>query len=172
MAEKNLGDLLLDENVVNDEDLESALAVQKKSGERLGSTLVRLGKIDESMLVRLLAEQHQVEGIDPRYIEPQPVALDILDLTAAMRLGALPLSIRNGTLSVALADPGDREIIAELEQRSNMRLEVFVAPQMLLYDAIKAAYSGAEHGATRVALQSAVDTLRQVTTELEKLLER
>lgn len=174
MADKNLGDLLLDRRVVDDYDLESALAVQKKSGERLGSTLVRLGKIDETMLVRMLAEQHEVEGIDPQYMEPQPIALDILDLTAAMRLGALPLSIDEGTLHVAMADPGDADIVAELEQRSGLNLKTFVAPQMMLYAAIKRAYSGDREpcaGEMKTALGKALGQLKKIVADLERLLD-
>jgi len=174
MATKNLGDLLLDQHVVDHNDLESALEVQRKSGERLGSTLVRLGKIDESMLVRLLGEQHQVEGINPQCIEPQAEALEILDLTSAMRLGALPLWIRDSTLSVALADPGDANILAELGRRSGMTLKPFVAPQMLLYAAIKDAYTDSRdprEEEIRQVLTRSLGHLKKIVADLEQLLD-
>jgi len=138
----NLGDMLTDGDVINEDGLRSALEVQRRTGERLGSTLVRLGLVDEKVLAQMLGEQHEVQGVNPLEVELDYDAVELLDVTQAMRLGSLPLWLEDDVVGVAMADPTDDTVMAELERLTDRSIKAFVAPQMLLYEAIKRAYQG------------------------------
>ena len=55
-----LGDLLVHENIISDEQLMQALNSQKSSGRKLGDTLIELGHISEQKLLEFLAQQLDV----------------------------------------------------------------------------------------------------------------
>ena len=59
-----IGDLLVDNGLINDEQLTFALQEQKKSGRKLGHTLVDLGYVSENELLRLLARQLNIDVVD------------------------------------------------------------------------------------------------------------
>jgi len=77
-SDKKLGELLLTNNVINQQELDSALSVQEEIGSRLGQVLEADGKISAFALHKLLAEQYEmpfadltVEGCDPLLLEKE-----------------------------------------------------------------------------------------------------
>jgi general secretion pathway protein E len=56
-----LGEILVERRGLSSEDLDRALRLQKESGERIGTMLVRLGMISERDLACALAEQLGLE---------------------------------------------------------------------------------------------------------------
>jgi len=61
---KLLGQMLIEEGVITEEQLKTALAKQRETGHFLGRILVDLGFVDEKTLKRILSIQHGVEMID------------------------------------------------------------------------------------------------------------
>ncbi|MCX7678100.1 MAG: hypothetical protein N2316_02675 [Spirochaetes bacterium] len=60
MPKPLLGELLIEHNVINREQLEKAIEVQKKEGGLIGIILINLGYIDEPTLVKYLALQAEM----------------------------------------------------------------------------------------------------------------
>ena len=54
---KQIGDILVEKKLVTEEELQRALAEQEKTGEFLGSALIRMGCISEEQLLQSLSEQ-------------------------------------------------------------------------------------------------------------------
>ncbi len=174
MDRKRLGDLLREQKHVDEEDIRTALEAQKRSGEPLGSTLVRLNLVDRDVVTRLLGEQLGVKAVDPESVRPETEAVSLLGLSDVMRLGALPLRVRDGELFVAMTDPSDEEALEELKQLTGLRVTGCVAPQMALYEAVKRAYGSRKAGhrepeSTEVRLRRLTATLRGVLAELEAM---
>ena len=63
-AKKLLGQMLVEEGLITEEQLKIALAKQRETGHFLGRVLVDLGFVDEKDLKRTLSIQHGVEMID------------------------------------------------------------------------------------------------------------
>jgi hypothetical protein len=173
-GKKRLGEMLRERALVDDRALKAALEVQRSTGDRLGSTLLKLELVDPEMLASLLGEQQEVEGIDPARVRPTPEACQLLTFEEAMTLGALPLWLEHGTLGVALTDPSDEGIVGKLEDLTGKAVRRFVAPQMALYKALKRAYRGGhEAGLADDRLRKMAASLREIAGELEDyLLER
>lgn len=93
-----LGDLLVHEHIISNEQLMQALNSQKTTGRKLGDTLIELGHIGERQLLEFLAQQLNVPFLDisQRRI-PSEVAL-LLPEVHARRLRAL-----------IIEDQGDRK---------------------------------------------------------------
>lgn len=104
---KQLGEILVDDGLVTQEQLELALAEHKKVGKLLGRVLIDEGYIKETDLVRALAQQVGFEFVDLSEYQVEPWAPLLLDEQTARRYRALPIGERDGKLLVAMSDPAN-----------------------------------------------------------------
>ncbi len=171
MNARRLGEMLCDKQLVDDESLRTALEVQRGTGERLGSTLLRLGLVDSASLARILGEQLEVEAVDPSSEFPEADALALMSFTDAMRLGCLPLRVREGELTIAMTEPHDEGSCAQIAALTGTRVHAVVAPQMALFEALKRVYRGASIEDEKVTrIRRVAIGLRALADELEGLL--
>ncbi|GAB6057781.1 GspE/PulE family protein [Desulfonatronum parangueonense] len=111
-----LGDLLVDNAVITEGQLQQALAEQKKSGSRLGRTLIQLGFVAEDRMLAVLSQQLGVPLVDLRMYRFNMELVGYLPETAARRFRALVLEEKDDGYLVALADPTDLFAQDELER--------------------------------------------------------
>ncbi len=131
-----LGQMLLQQGLLDPAALESALAEQASCGGRLGGILVRLGYLSERNLVRVLAEQLRVPVARIGAKRVNPEVLGYIPGELAEKYRCLPLFFkREGSqrhLFVALEDPGDREALDELAfQVGEKLMPVLIGPSQL-----------------------------------------
>ncbi len=113
---QKLGDLLLAQGVISEQDLTQALEAQKSGQKRLGETLVELKILSGQVLVESVARQLGVRGcvLQPGLVDPRAAAL--LERDEARQLKALPLFLVEGRLTVAMAEPQSLPTIDRLAQ--------------------------------------------------------
>ena len=102
-----IGDLLVEHKVISQNQLQEALAAQKKSGRKLGRVLVEIGYVDEDRLLVLLSEQLDIPYVDLSRFEPDPEIITRLPETLARRYRALVLKATPTGLLVGMGDPTD-----------------------------------------------------------------
>ncbi|HBN95529.1 MAG TPA: type II secretion system protein GspE, partial [Firmicutes bacterium] len=104
---KRLGDILQDQGLLSDQELAAALEEQKRTGDRLGDTLVRLNLVTASQAADALSEHLKIDRVDlnRRYLSPEIV--DIIPGSIIVSKHVLPIEIQDGVLIVAMADPLD-----------------------------------------------------------------
>src|SRR5689334_557276 len=87
---------------------------------RLGTSLIARGYLDESTVTRSLGHQLEIPVVDLRTAQPDPAAAALISGPDAHRLDVLPLSLQDGALTVAVADPLDeatRDVLQGLPVR-------------------------------------------------------
>lgn len=112
-----LGDLLVHEGIIDEDQLMEALAEQKSSGRKLGSALVGLNHISEEELLRFLAQQLDVPFLD---ISQKVIAHEVVQLLPevhARRHRALVLEDLGDSVLLGMSDPAD---LSGLDQLSLM----------------------------------------------------
>ena len=146
MARRKLGDTLLGWGVITPQQLEAALEAQARDGRtvrrRLGRVLVDAGLVTDGAVAAALADMHglQVVDLDLQIIDPG-VARRIPHSIAVQHV-VLPLTVREGVLRVAVADPVDVVALDDLRMRAQgLRLEVVVAAESQLRDKIAELWS-------------------------------
>ncbi len=122
-----LGNLLVTRGFLVESELSFALARQAATGGPIGQILVDLGLITDRDLVELLAEQLRMQVIDLARVEFGDGAAGLLAQSEARRLAALPLRQVNGQIDVAIADPTDDEVVAQLRETLGAPLRLFLA---------------------------------------------
>src|SRR3989338_7310718 len=102
-----LGDLLIANKVISQEQLNTALADQKKSGRKLGRVLVENGFLSEDQLLTLLSQQLNIPYIDLRRYHYKPEVVRLIPEAYARRFRAIVLEDSRENLLVGMADPTD-----------------------------------------------------------------
>ncbi|HEV7885983.1 MAG TPA: GspE/PulE family protein [Acidimicrobiales bacterium] len=102
-----IGEALVAAGVVSSDDVDSALAEQRVTRERLGDILVRRGAVSSADFVRILAQQFGIRFIDLADYVPDPAAGRLIPEHFARRFQAVGLFFELGKLVVAMANPAD-----------------------------------------------------------------
>jgi type IV pilus assembly protein PilB len=103
---KRLGDLLLEENLVTQDQIMKAIEEQQKTGEPLGRILVKRGSITEEALFYFLAIQFGTEYVDmPSEIKPELIA--VLKKEIAEEFNCIPIELTATQIVIATSDPDD-----------------------------------------------------------------
>jgi MSHA biogenesis protein MshE len=136
-----MGDLLIQQNLITPEQLQAALAQQKKTGRRLGRVLIDLGMASEVSIARALATQLRVPFLDLHPDEVSPAARQALTESQARRLRALPLSLSPGRARVAVVDPSDWAQQDELARLLSREIEPEVVCESALLSALDRLFS-------------------------------
>jgi MSHA biogenesis protein MshE len=111
-----IGELLVQNGVITEQQLEAALAKQKEAGQRLGKVLVDLGFVEEDQLLSFLSQQLQIPYINLRRYNFDVSLVHRLPETYARRYRAIVLADQRTQLLVGMADPMDIFAFDELER--------------------------------------------------------
>ncbi|WP_289102976.1 GspE/PulE family protein [uncultured Marinobacter sp.] len=102
-----IGDLLVQNEVITEEQLSVALREQKSTGRKLGRTLIELGYLDEDTLLNILSRQLNVPFVQLRHYQFNGELVKRLPEAMARRFRAIVLADQSGELLVGMADPLD-----------------------------------------------------------------
>ncbi|HUO95261.1 MAG TPA: ATPase, T2SS/T4P/T4SS family [Steroidobacteraceae bacterium] len=119
-----LGELLVQQQAISEEQLSAALAEQKRTGRKLGRVLGDLGFMSESALHEFLARHLQVPFVDLKQIRIDREAIRLLPEPLARRYRALVLQQDARGLLVGMADPSDLHAYDELQTKLKQPLRI------------------------------------------------
>ena len=128
-----LGDLLIQQDLLTDEQLKLSLDEQKRSGRKLGRIFVESGYVTEEGISKALARQLQAPYIDLRTYQLNNELIQRLPESQARRFRAVILEDRGETLLVGLSDPTDLTAYDELARvlKRDIDLAVVTESQVL-----------------------------------------
>jgi len=123
----DLGERLVRLAVLSRDRLNSALEEAERTGRSLPATLVELGFVEEDAVVRILASEYRVPRVDLARISSKADALAAVPRELCWRLRVVPLRVSGPVLVVAVDDPSDSEMLAELRSVTGLVPEPVVA---------------------------------------------
>jgi type IV pilus assembly protein PilB len=142
-----IGDLLVREGLITDEQLRQALTEQRNNGSRLGYTLVAMGFVSETDLTRVLARKYRVKAVDLSRISQIDVrVINLVKPEIATRHLVLPLRRVGRTLTVAMSNPTNLDAIDELRFSTGYDIEPVVAGEYSLKKAVEKYYETVDDG--------------------------
>jgi MSHA biogenesis protein MshE len=139
-----LGDLLVQNNLINEEQLKTALLEQRQSGRKLGATLIALDMVSEDQLLKLLSKHLNVPLINIDDYRIDPDAVKLLPEIQARRYRALVLDDKGDKLLVGMSDPGDINAVDDLSNRLPKPIEIAVVSETQLFAAYENFYRKTE----------------------------
>jgi MSHA biogenesis protein MshE len=129
-----LGDLLIQQGLLSDDQLKNALEQQKITGRKLGRVIVDSGFVSEEQIAQALARQLRIAYVELKSFTPNPQLIKLLPEAPARRFRAIVLEqLPDGRLLVGLSDPTDLQAYDEVTRllKRDIDLAVVVETQLL-----------------------------------------
>ncbi len=129
---QRLGDVLVQQRLISQEQLQETLAMQRRTGKKVGRLLIESGIITEELLANGLARQMRIPFVSLKTFPFRAEVIKLLPEAAARRYRALVLEDRGDTLLVALADPLDIFAFDEVSRILKRNIAIAAVPESQL----------------------------------------
>lgn len=140
VAYMRLGDLLISAGVIRPEQLNDALAIQKKTRERLGDVLINNGIITEQQLIEALQMQLGVDFVDLTVVSIPLELARFVPRSIAKKYCVVPVKLQKDELYVAMSDPLNFEAQEEIKSASHKQVVPMIATRRAVEQAIATLY--------------------------------
>ena len=134
---QRLGEILTQNEVINQSQLKEALRVQSQTGERLGSILVQMGHVGIDELLGFLGEQLSVATANLFQLTIKPEIIEVISFDKMKEYKVLPLADDGRNLTLAMVNPKDFSSISALEFISGRSIQPVLVPSYQMNAAIK-----------------------------------
>jgi MSHA biogenesis protein MshE len=135
-----LGDLLVQQKLISQEQLKFALEQQKRSGRKLGRLLVDNAFVTEEHISEALGKQLSIPYINLKYYNINIELVRLLQESQARRFRSMVLEERNGKLLVGMADPTDLSSFDEITRIVRRDIDIAVVTEGQLLESIDRGY--------------------------------
>lgn len=142
-----LGDALVKDGMISEEQLQKALELQKGSGRKLGETLIDAGMVTEENIAKVLSKQLGYESIDLQNISISKDVLDLVTPSVLKKNRVIPIEYapdNMNILRVAMADPLDLDAMDDISIITGCQVEPLVSTPRSVMLAIDRFYGQAE----------------------------
>jgi MSHA biogenesis protein MshE len=135
-----LGEILVQQKLLTQEQLKLALDEQKRSGRKLGRVFIEQGYVTEEEISEALAKQLQIPYINLKYYNIKPEVTQKLPETQARRFRAILLEDNPKAFKVGMADPTDLNAYDEIARILKREIEIAVITESQLLATVDRIY--------------------------------
>lgn len=153
----NLGEVLLKQKLVSNDQLKSASDYQQKNDVAIGTALINLGYVTEEEMAQALSRQLGYSYIDLDQFEVYPDARNLISKELARKYMIMPVHRNQSTLTLAMVDPTDLECLEDIRFRTGLSIQPVIASESGILNAIEKYYGRSD--ALRV---------KEIVSEIEK----
>lgn len=139
-----LGDLLVAQQLITEDQLQSALREQKSTGRKLGRQLVEMGYVEENALLSLLSRQLDIPFIELKQFRFDRDLVQSLPESLARRYRVMILKEEPDSILLGMSDPTDIFGLDELQKVIHKPIKTAVVRESELLDILDIAYSRAD----------------------------
>ncbi|MEO1979737.1 MAG: ATPase, T2SS/T4P/T4SS family [Fuerstiella sp.] len=157
MAQRKLGQILVDLGYLTDDQLWDVLEEQKQSSGLIGQVAVRMGMVTETQVTEALAEQWGMPVINLAETSIPPQVLELVPQTMAEIYKIMPVSLKNDVLTVAMADPQNVAALDDLRNFLGNEIRGAVSTLVEVEEAIAQYYADREESIEDVIEELASD---------------
>jgi type IV pilus assembly protein PilB len=137
-----LGEILIKESLITQDQLDKALEFQRSNGGKLGSCLTKMGFITDDDITGVLSRQYGVPSINLKYYEIDPNVIKLIPQDTALRYQVIPLSRVGSVLTIAMTDPTNVFAMDDIKFMTGFNVEPVVASESAIAEAISRFYGG------------------------------
>lgn len=168
MKAVRLGQVLVDEKIITEDQLNLALERQKTVKKRLGNVISDMGMASERDILRALAKRLQVEYVDTPLFQIELDSIRLIPEHLARKYNIVPLNMRAGVITIATNDPLDFTCLEDLGIITGMEIRTVVSSSIEIEKAINRVYTRQnadeilndirdEYGVSATAMENADD---------------
>lgn len=124
-----LGEILINAELINFDQLQHALNIQEEDRLSLGDVLIELEYVKAEDVLEAQSKQYKLEIVNLYQYQINPDAFSKIPTEIVKRYSVLPIDIKDGFLVVATSDPEDVLAITDLSFISGMHVRLVLAPK-------------------------------------------
>lgn len=144
LIKEQLGELLIKQGLINQDQLNKALTLQKEKGGLIGEILVALGFTKEEDIAQALTAQYGFPYLPLSNYEINPEVLKIIPGRVARQYLLLPIDKLGNNLTIAMSNPLNTQALEDIEVLSGSMVQVFVSTSSDIKAAIAKYYKEKE----------------------------
>ncbi len=126
---RKLGEILVSQNLIDEERLNSALLASKAEKIPLGRALIRQHLIEEEQMSRAIACQHDLKFVDLAGVRFDPELAGYIKASFAQRLRIVPIRCRDKILTIAMAYPLLSDELTQIQNSCKMQIDPVIAKE-------------------------------------------
>jgi len=170
---RRYGELLQALGLVDEEQVQRALAEQDKTGEDLDTILHKSGVVRAERIIQTISEHLGLQVFDVAHADIDPAILNVIPVRLIHRYNVLPVAKENGVLKLAMADPLNYDALDDVRLLLKCEVTPVLAISADLKDAIKRYYGiGADTVESMMAEEQQVELVgREEQADIEELTE-
>lgn len=173
---KKLGEILIEEGVIDDMQLARALGDQKQWGGRLGEILLRMKLVTEDDLAYALQSNLRVKWLSLKEMRIPEAVIKLIPADIAKKFMVVPVALKKTVLYIATTDPTDLVSLDTISFNIGMVVKTVIATQSDIRWAIARYYDktvpGEEGAAAEQGLAAPADEAEEKDAALKKRMER
>ena len=140
VVSKQLGELLLERGIINEEQLIKALKAQKDRGGLIGQVLVMLGYAKEEEIAQALTVQYGFPYLPLECYEINAEAIKLIPQNVAEQYNLIAIDKMGDLLTIAMSNPLNTQAVEDIEMISSCKVQVFVSTMTDIANSIKKYY--------------------------------
>ncbi len=126
LVKKKLGEILVEQGLLSNEQVQDALRLQHQSGLLFGETLVQQKLITEEKIVAVLVGQFGIPYIKPTQYKIAKDLLEIFEPSMMRRYQFVPMDSIGSVLVIAIAGSLTEDVLHEIEGQTGCTLQLFL----------------------------------------------
>jgi type IV pilus assembly protein PilB len=137
ITKKRLGEILVNEGLITNEQIQEGLSEQQKSGGMLGENLIKLGYITELDIAAALSTQFGLPYIDVTQCTITKETLDLLPMEFMNQYQFVILDKIGSVVTIAISSPVGEKVFEEIEKKTSCQVFAFVSTGSQIKQAIQ-----------------------------------
>jgi len=141
---KQLGELLIERGIINQQQLQKALSVKEETGGLIGELLVELGFAKEEDIAQALTAQYGFPYLPLSNYDINPEIASLIPGRVARQYVLIPIDKIGSNLTVVMSNPLNVQAIEDVELLSGCSVQTFVSTSSDIKKALEKYYKGKE----------------------------
>jgi len=137
---KQLGELLLEKGIINQNQLDKALKLQREKGGLIGQILVMLGFVTEEEIAQALTVQYGFPYLPLESYEVTPEVIQLIPENVATQYNLIAIDRIEDLITIAMSNPLNIQAVEDVELITKCKVQVFVSTMTDINNAIKKHY--------------------------------
>lgn len=167
---KRLGEMLIERGLLQPDELDKALALQRERPDKIGRILADLGFVSATNVLTMLSEQLEVTIVTAREFPDIAPGVEGISLRFMRQFKFLPIAADDSSVTLAMADPADWETVAAVRMFTRMNVRPLLCSEQDVVAGIERFYPETEPGAVATAAigegEEDIEHLRDMASEV------
>jgi general secretion pathway protein E len=168
-SKKLIGQVFLEQGLIDEEELRTALNLQAESREKIGKLLVDLGYVSEKDCLALVSNHLNIPAMAPSDYPTVPVLDNALTFRFMKQCKFVPVALENSVLTLAMTDPLDNATLDSVRQATGYQIRAVLGAESEIMDVLEKFYGSAASTLGRIIEGIDEGDIENLSDEIEDI---